>query len=68
MPRNAVLVIARFWVACFVFALLPFGLPAVLAGVLTLPCVAFVALLVDSTHGSTVLARGRFDPSPSSFP
>lgn len=46
MPRNAVLVIARFWVICFVFALFPYGLPAVLAGVLSLPFLAFVALLV----------------------
>jgi hypothetical protein len=46
MPRNAVIVIARFWVICFAFAFLPFGLPAVLAGVLTLPFLAFVALLV----------------------
>ena len=30
MPRNAIQVIARFWVICFVFALIPFGLPAVL--------------------------------------
>ncbi len=46
MPRNAIQVIARFWVICFVFALIPFGLPAVLAGVLTLPFLAFVALVV----------------------
>ena len=45
MPRNALVVIARFWVICFAFALIPFGLPAVLAGVLSLPFLAFVALL-----------------------
>lgn len=45
MPRNAVPVIARFWVVCFAIALIPFGLPAVLSGVLTLPFLAFVALL-----------------------
>ena len=45
MPRNAVPVIARYWVVCFAFALIPFGLPAVLAGVLSLPFLAFVALL-----------------------
>lgn len=45
MPRNAVPVIARFWVVAFL-ASLPIGLPAVLAGVLTLPFLAFVALLV----------------------
>lgn len=46
MPRNAVQVIARFWVICFAFALIPFGLPAILAGVLSLPFLAVVALLV----------------------
>lgn len=45
MPRNALAVVARYWVICFVFALFPFGLPAVLAGVLSLPFLAFVALL-----------------------
>lgn len=46
MSRNAVPVIARFWVICFAFALIPFGLPAVFAGVLSLRFLAFVALLV----------------------
>lgn len=48
MPRSniAVQVIARYWVLAFLFALVPFGLPAVLAGVLTLPFLALVALLV----------------------
>lgn len=46
MPRNAVAVIARFWVICFAFALFPFGLLAVLAGVLTPSFLAGVALLV----------------------
>ena len=45
MSRNAVPVVARFWVICFLFALFPFGLPAVLAGVLTLPFLAFIALV-----------------------
>lgn len=45
MPRNAVLVIARFWVVCFILSL-PLGVPAVLAGVLSLPFLAFIALLV----------------------
>ncbi len=45
MPRNAVPVIVRFWVICFAAALIPFGLPAIFAGVLTLPFLAFVALL-----------------------
>jgi hypothetical protein len=46
MSRNAVAVIARFWVICFAFALIPFGLPALVSGVLSLPFLAFVALLV----------------------
>lgn len=46
MPRNAALVIARFWVVCFLFALFPFGLSALAAGVLSLPFLAFIALLV----------------------
>jgi hypothetical protein len=46
MPRNAIEVIARSWVVCFLFALFPLDLPAVFAGVLTLPFLAFVALLV----------------------
>lgn len=45
MPRNAVLVIARFWVVAFILSL-PIGLPAALAGVLSLPFLAFVALVV----------------------
>lgn len=45
MPRNALAVIARFWVVCFLFALFPFGLPAIFAGVLSLPFLAFIALL-----------------------
>ena len=44
MPRNALVVIARFWVVAFL-ASLPFGLPAVLAGVLSIPFLALVALL-----------------------
>lgn len=45
MPRNALSVVARYWVICFAFALIPFGLPAVLAGVLSFQFLAFVALL-----------------------
>lgn len=45
MPRNALAVITRFWVVCFAIALIPFGLPAVLTGVLSLPFLVFVALL-----------------------
>lgn len=46
MPRNALSVIFRFWLVAFLLALFPFGLPAIFAGVLTLPFLAFVALLV----------------------
>jgi len=44
MPRNAVAVITRYWVVAFL-ASLPIGLPAIFAGVLTLPFLAFIALL-----------------------
>ena len=43
---NAFEVITRFWILAFICSL-PFGLPAVLAGVLSLPFLAFVALVVD---------------------
>lgn len=45
MPRNALGVIARFWVLFFAAALIPFGLPAIVAGVLSIPFLALVALL-----------------------
>lgn len=45
MPRNAVPVIARFWVVAF-FLSLPIGLPAVLSGAISLGFLAFIALLV----------------------
>lgn len=46
MSGNAVLVIARYWVICFLVALIPFGLPAVFAGILTIPFLLLVSLLV----------------------
>lgn len=45
MPRNALAVVARYWVVCFAIALIPFGIPAILVGALSLPFLAFIALL-----------------------
>lgn len=46
MPRNAVQVIARYWVVALFFALCPFGLPAVVAGVLSFSFVAIIAFFI----------------------
>ncbi|RCS47672.1 hypothetical protein DTL42_14225 [Bremerella cremea] len=43
--NNALTVISRFWILAFLCSL-PFSLPAILAGVLSLPFVAVIALLV----------------------
>lgn len=44
MSRNAVQVLSRFWVVAFILSL-PFGLPAVLGGAISLTFLAFIALL-----------------------
>lgn len=49
--RDAFEVISRFWIIAFLCSL-PFGLPAFLAGVVSLPFLAFVALLVALVYNA----------------
>lgn len=44
MSRNAVQVLSRFWVVAFILSL-PIGIPAILVGAISLPLLAYIALL-----------------------
>ncbi|MEW4454540.1 hypothetical protein AB1L30_17825 [Bremerella sp. JC817] len=44
MSRNAVQVLSRFWVVAFILSL-PIGIPAILVGAISLPFLAFIALI-----------------------